>query len=542
MIVNNVVYGGPALNVPGHLSYAQYILDKLKENSAGDDVALVNGETGVKTTFKQIYQETVNAANGLKKLGVKRGDVVGICSENRDEYIAAALGVVCCGATITTFNLMYSKDEFQHVLNISRPNLVICSEVALKLHHGVLKSQSSIKNIIQLNGAPLASGILAFRNILEQSDASIYEPAEVEGWTDTVFILYSSGTTGLPKGVMLTHLNALYAAANFEARDTKDDNFSRILSIIPWFHAYGLISTINYLTTKKTLIYFSSFNPQKYLGAIPEYKVNVLIAVPPIVVFLAKAPIVEKYDLSSVNVVWCGAAPLSPETINEALKRMPSCLGIFQAYGMTETSLAATQDVSEETALPKPGSGGYPLPGVKAKVVDIENRRKLGPNQEGEICLKGPVVMKGYVGDEAASRQMIDEEGYLKTGDIGYYDADGCFYVVDRLKELIKYKGYQVPPAALERVILQHSAVAECGVVGAPDEVAGELPTAFVVLKPGAKLTEAELLRFTDERLSSTTRLHGGIIFISEIPKNQSGKILRRALKALLQEKKKSKL
>ncbi|XP_013183419.1 uncharacterized protein LOC106129399 isoform X2 [Amyelois transitella] len=541
-IINNVVNGGPPFKIPAHISFGQYVIDKLRSLiKEGASLALINGETGQEITYQQLLKEVVNIGTGLKKIGVKRGDVVGLCSENRFEYLAAAVGIICCGAAATTINVQYTADELKHVLNISKPNVIVCSEKSAAQHIRTLKSMKYIQKIIQFDGIPVDKSVLSYCQVKENIDEKYFEAEPVEGWTDVAYILYSSGTTGLPKGVMLSHLNVLYSAATFDNEDKVDSELvTRLLTVVPWYHAYGLMSTINNLMIRKVLIYFSGFNPQLYLNAIQTHKANMLLAVPPIVVFLAKSPLVEKYDLSSVYVVMCGAAPLSTETISEACKRLPSCLGIYQGYGMTETSLLATKDLIEMAR--KPGSAGYPVRGVKAKVVDLDTRRKLGANKKGEICIKGPIIMKGYAGNRAATREIFDEEGYLRTGDIGFFDDEGCFFIVDRLKELIKYKGSQVPPAEVESVLLQHPGVSECGVVGAPDEAAGELPTAFVVLKPGIRLEPRVLVDFAAQRLSPSKRLHGGVIFVEEIPKNPSGKILRRKLKQKLLQMKKSKL
>ncbi|CAH2045280.1 unnamed protein product, partial [Iphiclides podalirius] len=614
VIKNKVVYGGPALNIPAHLSFGQYILDKFTEHSVEEKkIALVHGDTDQVTTYRQLLQEVVSVANGLKSLGVKRGDIVAICSENRLEFMFTAIGIILCGATVTTLSPQYAKGETKHVLNISKPTLLIASEAVLKQNLSVYKEVMFIKRFIQMNGQPIDNGIISLKSVYAETDPFDFEAENVKGAIDTVFLLYSSGTTGLPKGVMLTHVNALYAATESQGIAV-DHSHSCYLTVVPWYHAYGLMTTINYLTVGKTMVYFPGFYPEKYLRAIEKYKVNVLFTVPPIIVFLTKSPLVNNYDVSSVSRVWCAAAPLSTDTIRNVMKRLPNCEGVLQGYGMTETSTAATKDVDGDTRKHKPGSGGPPLPGVKlkhththththtpcpvpksqdcellmnsksdqmtltsrrfavildviqlcevnaervdctklghppsywdrnARVVDVESRKRLGPMETGEICIKGPVVMKGYMEDESANRGIIDEEGFLKTGDIGYYDHDGYIFIVDRIKELIKYKGHQVAPAAVESVVLQHSGVAECGVVGAPDDYAGELPTAFVVVKPGSRVTARELIEFAASRLSPANHLHGGVIFVKEIPKNPSGKILRRVLKQNLQKKRKSKL
>lgn len=255
---------------------------------------------------------------------------------------------------------------------------------------------------------------------------------------------------------------------------------------------------------------------------------NFLVVVPPIMVMLAKSPLFGKYDLSSVRDISSGAAPLSRDIEDQVRDRLKGNACIRQGYGMSETTygIIATLDII------KPGSIGQALHGVYVKVID-ENGKSLGTNQIGELCFKGDRIMKGYVGDPEATSSTIDAEGWLHSGDIGYYDEDKQFFVVDRKKELIKYNGFQVAPAELEGIILSNPKVKDCGVIGIPDERAGELPFAFVVKQPGVDLSEGEILKFVKINASKTKWLRGGCKFVDAIPKNQSGKILRKDMREM---------
>ena len=255
-------------------------------------------------------------------------------------------------------------------------------------------------------------------------------------------------------------------------------------------------------------------------------------------VLLAKSPLVDKYNLSSVRDIGCGAATLSKDIEDQVKKRLGTKLIIRQTYGMSESTLGTltAQDIV------KPGSVGSPIKGIYAKVID-ESGNALGPNQNGELCFKGKRIMKGYINNSEATRETIDTDGWLHSGDIGYYDDEFQFYIVDRLKELIKYKAFQVAPAEVEGILLSHPKIKDAGVIGIPDEECGELPFAFVVKQPGVQLTEKEVISFVAENSSKAKRLHGGVRFIDEIPKNLSGKILRRVLRELYKNMKiKSKL
>jgi 4-coumarate--CoA ligase len=245
-------------------------------------------------------------------------------------------------------------------------------------------------------------------------------------------------------------------------------------------------------------------------------------------VFLSKSPLVDEYDLSSIKDIGCGAASLSKEVEDQVRKRFKQDITIRQGYGMSETTLGTLGSV----AIIKPGSVGEPVQGVYVKVID-EDGNSLGPNKRGELCFKGNKIMKGYINDPKATSETIDKDGWLHSGDIGYYDEDRQFYIVDRLKELIKYKAFQVPPAEIEGLLLTNPKIKDCGVIGIPDEESGELPFAFVVPQSGVKLTEQEVIKFVSDNSSKAKWIRGGVKFIDEIPKNPSGKILRRELREL---------
>lgn len=246
-------------------------------------------------------------------------------------------------------------------------------------------------------------------------------------------------------------------------------------------------------------------------------------------IFLAKSPLVAKYDLTSLRILICGAAPLTKELEESVLRRLNNVI-IRQGYGMTEGVFAYTLQTDNHH---NPGSVGTLFSGLSGRIIDVETGRNVGPYEHGELLFKGRCIMKGYVDDPKATEQTIDMDGWLHTGDIGYYDDSGEYYIVDRLKELIKYKGFQVPPAELEGLLLQNALIRDCGVIGVADEDAGELPLAFVVKQDNATLTEQDVIDFIAKRTSPAKRLRGGVIFVDKIPKNSSGKILRRELREL---------
>jgi acyl-CoA synthetase (AMP-forming)/AMP-acid ligase II len=323
---------------------------------------------------------------------------------------------------------------------------------------------------------------------------------------------------------MLTHHNLV--ANVVQSASCLDVGETDVLAgVLPFFHIYGMVVIMNQgLHLGATIVTMPRFDLEQFLETLQKYRVTFANVVPPIVLALAKQPVVDKYDLGSVRTLFSGAAPLSENVAAAAAARL-GCR-VLQGYGLTETS-PVTHATRASAANPKLAGIGPPIPDTEARLVDTATGAELGPNQQGEICVRGPQVMKGYLNRPEATAAMIDGEGWLHTGDIGYADEEGCFFVVDRVKELIKYKGLQIAPAELEAVLLAHPAVADAAVVPLPHEEAGEVPKAFVVLKGEA--TPEQILGFVAERVAPYKKVRC-LEVIDQIPKSPSGKILRRVL------------
>ncbi|HEX8852849.1 MAG TPA: AMP-binding protein, partial [Pyrinomonadaceae bacterium] len=376
-------------------------------------------------------------------------------------------------------------------------------------------------------------GATPFASLL-QASADDLPQVEIDPGEDVVALPYSSGTTGVAKGVMLTHRNLVSNLCQFEGAGFAwcDDT---LVCVLPMFHIYGLVAILNYgLYCGATIVTLPRFELEQVLGVMQDYKVTTAHLVPPVVLALAKHPVIDSYDLSSVKTVFSGAAPLGAELSQACCERL-GCT-IIQGYGMTETSPVTHLTNHERT---KHGSVGLPVGHTECKIVCLETGATLGPGAEGEICIRGPQVMKGYLNKPEATAQTIDTEGWLHTGDIGYADPEGFFFIVDRAKELIKYKGFQVAPAELEALLLAHPRVADAAVIPSPDEEAGEIPKAFVVLKNGNGATNGdaahdedaaeELISYIAARVAPHKKIRL-VEFVEQIPKSPAGKILRRVL------------
>jgi acyl-CoA synthetase (AMP-forming)/AMP-acid ligase II len=341
---------------------------------------------------------------------------------------------------------------------------------------------------------------------------------------DLVVLPYSSGTTGLPKGVMLTHHNIVANICQIDAVEPYGQA-DTLIGILPFFHIYGMTVIMGTALYKgATVVTMPRFDLEQFLQLMQNYGVTWAYLAPPLVLALAKQPLVDQYNLSKLKTILSGAAPLGKDVAQACAQRL-GCL-VRQGYGLTESS-PVTHLTPYDPAKVKPGSIGLVVPNTEYKVMDYLTGAEAGPQQEGELWVRGPQVMKGYLNRPEATAAMIDSEGWLHTGDIGYADEDGYFFVVDRLKELIKYKGLQVAPAELEAMLLTHPAVADAAVIGSPDEEAGQVPKAFVVLR--TPVAAEEIMTYVAQRVAPHKKVRR-LEIIDQIPKSPSGKILRRLL------------
>jgi acyl-CoA synthetase (AMP-forming)/AMP-acid ligase II len=459
-------------------------------------------------------------AAGLARRGLAPGERVAIFSPNLPEYAAVFHAVALLGATTTPVNPLYTVGELANQLSDARARFLFTVPPFLETAREAA-TRAGVEEIFVFGEA---AGATAFASLLADGPVPevTFDPRE-----QLVVLPYSSGTTGLPKGVMLTHYNlvaecsqlaGLHDGSILVGEDT-------VLAVLPFFHIYGIIAFLNYnLRQGATVVTMPRFDLEGYLQLVQRYGVTFLHVVPPIALALARHPVVSKYDLSKVRGALCAAAPLGDAVAQAFVERFGR--PISQAYGMTEVSGASHLGPNVPGKC-KPASAGRLLPNVECRLVDPMSGAEVGPGEQGELWVRGPNAMRGYLGRPEATAATIDAEGWLHTGDIGYVDKDGDFFIVDRVKELIKYKGMQVAPAELEAVLLAHPAIADAAVIPSPDAEAGEVPKAFVVRK--GELTAEEVMAFTASRLAPHKKVRA-VEFVEQIPKSASGKILRRVL------------
>ena len=501
----------PNIDIPD-VDITSYVLEGIAEDGRP---ILIDGPSGREVSGADFHLAVRGVATGLAARSIGKGDVVALYLPNLPEYAIAFHGVCAAGAVNTTANPMYTPGELSHQLADSGARLLITVPPFLANARDAAE-HTGVEEILVIGEADGATPFAELMGDPADAPSLAIDPAE-----DLAVLPYSSGTTGLPKGVMLTHRNLVANVAQTQAalRCSPEDV---LIAVLPFFHIYGQTAILNLgLRTRARIVTMPRFELDQFLRLIEEQRVTRAFVVPPIALALAKHPAVDERDLSSLELIMSGAAPLGRDLAEAVSARVG--VPVMQGYGLTETS-PVTHVVPPGDTEGRGGQIGPLVASTEARVVDPQTG---GDAERGELWIRGPQVMRGYLNNAEASRATIDGEGWLHTGDVATVDGDGYFEIVDRLKELIKYKGFQVPPAELEALLIGHPQIADAAVIGVPDEEAGELPKAFVVAQEA--VSDKEIIDYVARRVSPQKRVRL-IERVEEIPKSPSGKILRRSL------------
>lgn len=502
-----------------------------------DKTALICGVTNRSYSYQQLHRYSRTFAAMLRtKLNIRDGDVVCIMMPNSPEYAMVLLGVLEAGAIATTVNPIYTPYEVQRQIVHSDVKILIGVTETIP----VLKDGSSLAKkdlpIISVKGSSKVTptGTISFEELAFADNVDLNSLKDVKRLQeDTALLPYSSGTTGLPKGVELTHKNIVCNCVQSDVETfrhydlTTKTRQDSTLGLLPFYHIYGLtLVLLHKLSVGMKIVTLPKFEPGNFVNLLKEHPINLMCAVPPLILYMGNNKEVTKEHLAPLKAITSGAAPLPRNDVYKVLEKTKPGTDFLNLYGLTESSPLATGMLPGST---KYSTVGYGISNTELRIADSE-LKPLGPTQVGELLIRGPHVMKGYRNNPTATKNTIIEGGWLRTGDLGSIDENGFVTIADRIKELIKVKGYQVPPAELENVLKEHPNILDAAVVGIPDSRQGEIPKAFIVLKAGHSKDAEDIKSFVAQRVAEYKRVKE-IMFLDELPKSPSGKILRRVLK-----------
>lgn len=498
------------------------VWSKFKERTA-----LIKADTGERCSYQELEDACCRVAHGLSGLGFQPGDMAGIHCDTSLDAMLAFYGTVFSGGSMVFAKPSLTARDVNFQFKDTKPTVVFCDEENASKAVEACESIPSVKTLVIFGQR---EGMVPF-STLRQGPRAASAPLPKRDPNSLVAVLYSSGTTGLPKGTLLSHRNLLaHIIAASEDISSAIGPTDVLLGTAPFTHVSGLLFNNAVFGNGACLVILCGLEPSDLLPAIEKYKATLMFQFPTFLQKLVRSPLLEKYDVSSLKKIYVGGSPLPSVIVEETLKNLS--LDTFgQAYSLSETFGGGT--------ISRPGvvdyeSVGQPTCMTRIKVVDVNTGEKLGPRQTGELRIKCPSSTIGYLNNPNATANLYDEEGFLRTGDIGYYDEVGHFYMVDRIKEMFKCMDQQVAPSELEDLLMQHDAVKEVAVAGVPHAEFGEAPRAFVVLRQGFAANEAtiaELQNLVSAKMSRHKHLHGGVEFVSSIPKSDTGKNLRRDLR-----------
>ncbi|CAL1378330.1 unnamed protein product [Linum trigynum] len=521
----------PAVPVPDNVTLPEFVLQDAELYA--EKVAFVDAFTGKSYTYSDVVRDTRRFAKALRSLGLRKKHVVVVMLPNVAEYGIVALGIMAAGGVFSGINPASHPSEIKKQVEAADAKLIVTDDVNYE------KVKPLQLPVIVLSDASAAhlEGPINFHDLLTAADRATTSllPDHHVSQDDLCALPFSSGTTGTSKGVMLSHANVVanLCSTLFSVGPELIGQVTT-LGLIPFFHIYGITGICcATLRNKGKVVVMGRYDLRTFLNALIAHEVTFAPVVPPIILALVKNPIVEEFDLKRLKLaaVMTAAAPLAPELLTAFESKFPG-VQVQEAYGLTEHSCITLShgNPAKGQRIAKKNSVGFILPNLEVKFIDPETGVSLPKNTHGEICVRSKCVMMGYFNNEDETTRTIDKEGWLHTGDIGYIDDDGDIFIVDRIKELIKYKGFQVAPAELEAILLTHPSVDDAAVVPLPDEEAGEVPAAWVVKVKGGKESEEDMVKFVASNVAHYKKVRV-VQFVESIPKSPSGKIMRRLIK-----------
>ncbi|KAI8318183.1 putative luciferase [Martensiomyces pterosporus] len=530
----------PHLSIPD-VNVVEFVFSECEKARGLSHQVFVDPSTGRSLTASELKSCVFRLAAGLRRnIGLVAGDVVGVFAPNSINYPIAAYGIVASGAVCAPANPTYSPRELAHHLSKAKCEAIVVGDGLIStVKEALALTEHAVKHVLLMDESNSHCEGSIF-NVMSEDDENPFGDGQPSDFaTAPAYICSSSGTTGKPKAVVLTHQNLIANAMQINClreldlpKDPSQDQFDTFLGLAPFCHAAGLSHTLHSsVSLGGKVVVMRPHTFDCLLKAIQDYRISLALISPPIICFLSKEPCVDQYDLSALRTIISGAAMLSPALI-EATERRLRGVKVIQCYGMTEMSPAITMHATSHNS---PESVGVLLPNCEAKVVD-DDGSELDAGRQGELCFRGPNAMLGYLNNPAATQELFDSDGFLRTGDIGYVDKDGFFYITDRKKDIFKYKGFPVSPSELEAILATHPDIEDAAVMSVYDDnQATEVPKGYFVLRSkgsgdGNARAQA-VVDWLDGQVASYKRLRGGYSIVDRIPRNQAGKIIRNSLR-----------
>ncbi len=488
--------------------------------------AIIDPQGNRELTYAEIDRESNILAAVLQGWGVRQGDRIGLFMANGWEYMVAFYGALKAGGVVSPINPTFREARVQYQINDAGSKILFAQENLLSPLEGIPVQTPTLEKIVLTRGEPGREKRFPHLNdILKRGSNSALRPCAIDPQKDLATLPYSSGTAGLNKGVMISHFNLVVnTIQSMRAIETREDDV--LISFLPFNHIYGLTYFLcGAVYTGTTQVVMPRFRAEECLRNIEKYRATLMFSVPPALLELVNLPHAGNYDVSSLRYIWVGAAPL-PGPVSEGIRRKFG-IPVARHYGLSEASPTTHANPPDR---PKDGSVGIAVSDLKDRIMDTDTGKEMPPGEPGELAVRGPNVFQGYWKHPEDTKLAL-RRGWLFTGDIARMDEEGYVYILDRKKEMIQYRGYRIAPAELESILMEHPAVRDCAVVGLPDKDAGEIPKAFVVLQPQVEVEPEDLIDFVAERVPEYKQIRE-VALIPEVPKNASGKILRRVLKA----------